>query len=736
MVPAAPPVPALLSQLGQAYVLTDPKWIVLEVNDYFLSLTGYTRAEVVGRPYQELFVLPVERDNRLVGYQEGIAQHTLEGGYERNVLMRNGQSRPVRWHASMIYDAAGKVTGVWSAGQTLGSIGLTQQALAHDDTHLQEFLDNAQDLVQHLGTGNEFLFVNKAWKEKLGYTDEELAARTLADIVHPYYKAKLLYQLRNLYDGEPVNKVETVFLTSTGKPVHLIGSMSVVREQGRPVSSRAILHDITDRIKAERLQKVYYSIANLAISAKDLPSLYGAIHRELSKIIETSNLFIALCDDARTELQFVYHVDQQPHSGLAARPFSSGVSEYIIEGGQPRYLTHADFQQLLRAGSITAYGLVPEVMLASPLSIGDRIIGVLAVQDYHRPDAYAPGDLDVLHFISNQVALAIERKRNEEHIGKQNARLNAIFESGTHVMWTVDTQSHLMTFNRNYAALFLRRNGVYPVRGMDLWEADMMRMDVEVREQFAGHYAAVAAGEAQRFEVRLTDARGFDIWAEVHLNPIYLGDGSFDEISAIAHDVTEQKRAQLALQAQEEKFRSIFESFQDIYYRTTTRGTLTIISPSVQAKSWATSRPRSSGGRCMSFMGTPKTHDRTSRSRAARLHGRLRNFETQMRHKDGRLVSVLINARRNADDAGTEGIARDVTEMRQMQDDLRARQGGSRNGARSQNPVSGQHEPRAAHADERHHRHDRPARPDGGHAPSSSSTSTRCARAATRCSLS
>ena len=128
--------------------------------------------------------------------------------------------------------------------------------------------------------------------------------------------------------------------------------MSVVREEGQPVSSRAILHDITDRIKAERLQKVYYSIANLAISAKDLPSLYGAIHRELSKIIETSNLFIALCDDARTQLQFVYHVDQHPQTRpQGARPFSAGVSEYIIAGGQPRYLTHADFQQLVRNGS-------------------------------------------------------------------------------------------------------------------------------------------------------------------------------------------------------------------------------------------------------------------------------------------------------------------------------------------------------------------------------------------------
>ena len=30
-------------------------------------------------------------------------------------------------------------------------------------------------------------------------------------------------------------------------------------------------------------------------------------------------------------------------------------------------------------------------------------------------------------------------------------------------MWTVDTRGNLMNFNRNYAALFLRRNGTYPV---------------------------------------------------------------------------------------------------------------------------------------------------------------------------------------------------------------------------------------------------------------------------------
>jgi len=668
--PVAPPLGVLLDRLGQLYVLLDVKGTITDVNQAFLALSGYPRELVLGQRACELFAPPADRAAQRQEYLDAIAHEMLSPSYERTLLTRGGHPRQILWRAGFTRNAAGAVTGVWAAGREPDDRRMARPVLTDESTHLQDFLDNAQDLVQHLSADNSFLFVNKAWKEKLGYTDAELDTRTLADVVHPYYKAKLLYQLRNLYDGEPVNKVETVFLTSVGKPVHLIGSMSVVREKGQPVSSRAILHDITDRIKAERLQKVYYSIANLAISAKDLPSLYGAIHRELSKIIETSNLFISLCDDARTQLQFAYHVDQHPqHQPQGPMPFASGVSEYIIAGGQPRYLTHIDFQQLVRNGTITAYGLVPEVMLASPLSIGDRIIGVLAVQDYTRADAYTPGDLDVLHFISNQVALAIERKRNEEQIGKQTARLNAIFESGSHVMWTVNTRARLMNFNRNYAALFLRRNGTYPVRGLDLWKSDLAHMPEAERDTFVQYYEAAGKGQAQRFEMRLRDARGYDVWTDIHLNPIYLGDGSFEEISAIAHDITEQKRAQLALEAQEEKFRSIFESFQDIYYRTNEDGLLTIVSPSVREVL---------GYEPEEVIGQPVANyyvDPIDKPRAnveVQRNGGLRNFETQMWHKNGHAVSVLVNARMVKEgEIGAEGIARDVTEIQQMQDDLR-----------------------------------------------------------------
>ncbi|SET51309.1 PAS domain S-box protein [Hymenobacter actinosclerus] len=666
----------VLSRAGMCYLLLDRQGVIQDVNTYFCEVTGHTTEALLGREYFGLFAPADEQEPRRYAFQRALETQEVQDFFEHSLLTIYGRGRTFFWHSEFERDAAGAITGVLFVGRDITDKQVAVRALTDNRNRLQDFLDNAHDLIQNLSIDNRFLFVNKAWKEKLGYDDDELPSLTLASVVHPYYKAKLLYQLRNLYKGEKVNKLETVFLTKSGKPVHLIGSISCSWQDSEPVSTRAILHDITDRIKAERLQKVYYSIANLAISSKDLLSLYGAIHRELSKIIETNNFYIALCDEARTQLQFAYFVDQNApgEQAMMTRPFSTGISEYIIRTGRPLYLLREDLQKLVSGGMVTAYGLMPEVMLCSPLSIGERIIGVIAVQDYQKADAYAPSDIEILHFISNQVALAIERKRNEVQIQKQNARLNAIFESGSHLMWSLDTRARLASFNRNYAAYFLRRNGVYPALGMNMWQADVALMDPESREAFISNYRRAFQGHPQRFEVRLRDAKGQDSWREIYLNPIYLDDGSFEEISGIAHDITDKKRSQLELAAQEEKFRAIFESFQDVYYRTDAQGLITLLSPSVY--DMLGYQPEEVIGR---FIGDFYTnpHERDNLLQQVRELGEARNFEVAMRHKEGHAVSVLVNARRLLGDAengqlnGTEGIGRDITGLKQMQDDLR-----------------------------------------------------------------
>ncbi len=657
-----------LDKVNLIYYSLDLQGNVTVANEYFLEYVEYTSEELIGQNFYNVLVPPEDREQRLQDYLTAVETKQLSAYYERDVITKSGQVKTIRWNCMFEYNQEGQVQGVASVGKDMTDKRIAMEALKDNKIRLQDLFDNAHDLIQNISADNKFIFVNKAWKDRLGYTDEDIESLTLNDIVHPYYKAKLIYQLRNLYKGENVNKIETVFLTKTGKPVHLIGSITCSWQDNKPVATRAILHDITDRIKAERLQKVYYSIANLAISSKDLNSLYSAIHRELSKIIETRNIYIALCNDDHKFLHFVYLVDQyidKVSRSQIRRPFATGLAEYIIETGKPLYMQKKELQELAERENLTIFGALPEVILCSPLAIGDRIIGVITLQDYQNPDAYVHTDIEILHFISNQVALAIERKRNEEQINTQNARLNAIFESGSHHMWSLNRNHELTSFNRNFSSSFEDRTGQPLEQFTRISDDSLISVHESSFDFWEDKYEKVFAGEPQHFELYLDYTES---WREVYLNPIYLDDGSFEEISGIALDITDKKKSQLALAENEEKFRNIFESFQDVYYRVGLNSKLQIVSPSITQLLGYTEE-EVLGQSIAKFYVNPDNlvpiNERVLTEQS------VRDIEVQMLCKDGSQKTVMLDAKivfsNQGEPIAIEGVARDVSELKRTQ---------------------------------------------------------------------
>jgi PAS domain S-box-containing protein len=660
-----------LEKVNLIHYSLDTKGNIVFANDYFLKYVEFTREELVGQNYYKLLVPEYERDQRFKDYQDSLETKHFNAYYERDLLTKSGLLKTVRWNCMFEYGPDGELLGVTSVGKDMTDKRIAMEALKDNKIRLQDLFDNAHDLIQNISIDNKFIFVNKAWKERLGYTDEDIESLTLNDIVHPYYKAKLIYQLRNLYKGENVNKIETVFLTKAGKPVHLIGSIICSWQDGKPVATRAILHDITDRIKAERLQKVYYSIANLAISSKDLNSLYSAIHRELSKIIETRNIYIALCDKNHQELQFVYlvdqHIEKTTHVELK-RPFSTGLSEYIINTGKPLYMQRNELLELAESKNLKISGTIPEVILCSPLAIGDRIIGVITLQDYQNPDAYVNTDIEILHFISNQVALAIERKRNEEQINNQNAKLNAIFESGTHHMWSLNRHFELTSYNQNYANAFETRVSTPLKLFTKLDNHHLLNQQDHSYEFWLKKYKAAFDGYPQHFEIRLENPKA---WREVFLEPIYLENGAIEELSGIAIDITDKKESQLALVENEQKYRHIFESFQDVYYRISLESKIELVSPSVYQLFGYTEQEVI--GKDTAILYADALDEKILKNRVLREKS-LRDFEVEMVMKDGTTKTVVLDARLVYEDgtkpSAIEGVVRDVSELKRTQMEL------------------------------------------------------------------
>jgi len=131
-------------------------------------------------------------------------------------------------------------------------------------------------------------------------------------------------------------------------------------------------------------------------------------------------------------------------------------------------------------------------------------------------------------------------KKAEETLRVQSAKFNAIIESSSHVIWTVDKNICLTTFNENYAKQQMARYNLKATIGLSMIKGDAVSTE-EYNNFWIKKYEKAFAGEPQYFETQFFDKEGIESWREIYLNPIKDEDGSVREVSGIGHDITEKK---------------------------------------------------------------------------------------------------------------------------------------------------------------------------------------------------
>lgn len=432
--------------------------------------------------------------------------------------------------------------------------------LSSASADLQDLIRNTSDLIQLIDLDGQFLYVNRAWKDTIGYRSAQLNTMTLRDVIHPEFMDETLSRFERVKNGESIPDFETVYRRKDGRRVYLTGSVNCrFDDEGRPVAFRCIFHDTTARNRAEKAQNLFYQIAAASLTDQSLDELYHVIHDELGKVIDTKNFFIALYDFGKSFLYFPYYVDEYFKGNLrfTKRKLGNGLTEYTIAANRALMLVEDDIRRLAANREIYLYGQIPKVLLCAPLRIGDRITGIIGVKSYERTNKYDVRDLELLEFISGQVAQAIARKQAEADLAKQTARLRAVFESSSHLMWTVNRRMQMTSFNQNYARLIQTNLNRSTKVNVSVEQFGWQLMGLENRRVVEDHYRQAFRGAPQYFEVQLNTKSG-EMWYEMHLNPILLGDGTIEEVSGIARDITPLKRsAQELLKAKEEAERSL-----------------------------------------------------------------------------------------------------------------------------------------------------------------------------------
>ncbi len=167
------------------------------------------------------------------------------------------------------------------------------------------------------------------------------------------------------------------------------------------------------------------------------------------------------------------------------------------------------------------------------------------------------GTVEEISCISNDVT---ELRYLQDQSINQAAKLNSIFESSSHLIWTVDKDYKATSFNKNFIKVFKMYNQSLPILNTQLHLHLHKKKQAEYKSYWYNLYKKVFFGNSLKLEKQQITPDGKIIYNEIYLNPIRNANNEIIEVACLAHDITENKRFEKQIVEQSAKLKAIFES--------------------------------------------------------------------------------------------------------------------------------------------------------------------------------
>ncbi len=303
-----------------------------------------------------------------------------------------------------------------------------QAPLTLEKAYFEQLIENAPEAISIVDRDVNISRINGEFTRLFGFTAAEAAGKRLdLLIVPPDRYAETAWITETIKTGSKIS-LETRRQRKDGSLVEVLLSTSPVMLNGERVGAYASYRDITDQKRAEELNAALYAIAARSQSAEDLQQFFAAIHNIVGQLMNARNFYIALYDTPSQLLSFPYFVDEEDPTPVP-KPLGRGLTEYVLRSGEPLLATPAVFEELVRRGEVELIGAPSVDWLGVPLKSGMTCIGVLVVQSYNENARFGERDREILKFVSQHLAAAIEHKRYEEALRRSEARSRSLILS-------------------------------------------------------------------------------------------------------------------------------------------------------------------------------------------------------------------------------------------------------------------------------------------------------------------
>ena len=247
----------------EGITLTSASGEIVDVNEAFSRITGYTRDEVLGQNprllssgrHNKEFYVAMWRDLRADGYWSGEIWNKRKDGEIYPELLTISA---VRDDQGTVHQYVGLFTDITRRKQIEGE-------LKESEERFRLMFDRAMDGIVILSDRGKLLAVNEAFARMHGYTPDEMTKLHLSDLDTPETVQGLPEKLARILAGESLS-FEVTHYHKDGRLLLLEVSSSLIIANGQRLI-QAFHRDITERRHADELVRelAYYdSLTGLA----------------------------------------------------------------------------------------------------------------------------------------------------------------------------------------------------------------------------------------------------------------------------------------------------------------------------------------------------------------------------------------------------------------------------------------------------------------------------------------